>query len=130
MKSIHLFFILFLIWSCDQQQILIIEKGTLEGKVNIGPLCPVVSNPPDPACQPTEETYNNWPIIIWSIDKNTKIAKIKPNSDGDYKIDLPKGSYIVNLEKQHNFDKNLPVTIEIRSGETLLLNINIDTGIR
>jgi len=33
------------------------EKSPLAGKVNIGPLCPVERNPPDPSCQPTEETY-------------------------------------------------------------------------
>ncbi len=41
---------------CIQQQNRISEKGFLEGKITIGPLCPVEKFPPDPRCQPTEET--------------------------------------------------------------------------
>ncbi len=47
-----LLFAALLNWSCDEQQMQIVEKGFLEGKVTIGPLCPVETVPPDPACQP------------------------------------------------------------------------------
>lgn len=125
-----LLFTLLLIWSCDERQIQIFEKGFLEGKVTIGPLCPVEKFPPDPACEPTEETYRAWPIVVWTADKKTKIAKIQPNVDGNYKIDLPEGSYIVDLDKQHMFGKNLPATIDIEPSKTTILDIDIDTGIR
>jgi len=116
--------------SCDQQQKQVFEEGFLTGKVTIGPLCPVESFPPDPACQPTEETYKAWPIAVWTTDKKTKLAQIEPNLDGTYKFGLPEGSYLVDLEKQHLFGKNLPATINIKPGEMAMLNIDIDTGIR
>lgn len=107
------------------------NKGFLEGKVTIGPLCPVEGFPPDPRCQPTEETYKAWPIGIYTSDKRTKIAQIEPNIDGTYKMELPEGDYVVDLEKQQSFGgHNLPTTISINSGETTTLNIDIDTGIR
>lgn len=109
------------------------EKGFLEGKVTIGPLCPVQTVPPDPSCQPTEETYKYWQIAIWTSDKKTKVAQIEPNLDGTYKIELPVGNYIVDFEIQQPFGvggSNLPATISINSGETTTLNIDIDTGIR
>ncbi|MEK7081236.1 MAG: hypothetical protein AAB902_02520 [Patescibacteria group bacterium] len=40
--------------------------GFLEGKVTIGPLCPVERTPPDPACQPTEATYKAWQIAVYT----------------------------------------------------------------
>lgn len=119
-----------LIGGCIQQQNRTSEKGFLEGKVTIGPLCPVERYPPDPRCQPTEETYKAWPIAVYTPDKNTKVAQVEPLVNGTYKIELPAGEYTVDLEKQHMFGKNLPATVIINKGETTTLDINIDTGIR
>jgi len=130
MKFKLLLFTVLLFWTCEQHQTQILEIGFLEGKVTIGPLCPVETDPPDPACQPTQETYNNWPIVVWTADKRTKIATIKPDLHGNYKIDLPEGTYLIDLDKQHMFGKNLPVFIDIKSNEIIILNIDIDTGIR
>jgi len=123
-------FLVFFNWSCDQEQMQIVKKGYLEGKVTIGPLCPVETVPPDPACQPSQDTYEAWPIIIWTADKKTKIGTIEPELDGSYLIQIPEGTYVIDLDKQHRFGKNLPVKIEIVPFETLILNIDIDTGIR
>ena len=117
------------------------EKSPLAGKVNIGPLCPVERNPPDPSCQPTEETYRSWPIAVWTSDKKTKVSRISASFyndssissiDGTYKYELPVGNYIVDLEEQPSRagSSNLPTTIQITSGEITTLNIDIDTGIR
>ena len=43
-----------------------VTAGFLEGKVTIGPLCPVERTPPDPACQPTEATYKAWQIAVYT----------------------------------------------------------------
>jgi hypothetical protein len=130
LKFILMIFTVLLLCDCDQSQSQIFENGFLEGKITIGPLCPVETDPPDPACQPTQETYNNWPIVVWTSDKKMKIATIKPELDGNFLIDLPEGSYVVDLDKQHMFGKNLPATIIIEPDKTVLLNIDIDTGIR
>lgn len=116
--------------SCDQQENQNLEQGLLTGTVSIGPLCPVETDPPDPNCQPTEETYNAWPIVVWTLDKKSKLGQIKPNLDGAYSIELPIGSYLVDLEKQHLFGTTLPVVVKIGENETSILNIDIDTGIR
>jgi len=108
----------------------IAEKGFLEGKISIGPLCPVERIPPSPRCQPTEATYKAWQVAVWTADKKTKIVQIQPNLNGSYKIELPAESYIVNFEKRHLFSKNLPASINIKPHETTTLNISIDTGIR
>lgn len=123
-----------LISGCIQQPTdKLIKKGFLEGKVTIGPLCPVERFPPDPRCQPTEETYKSWPIAVWTADKKTKVAQIVPDLDGTYKLELPAGNYIVSLEKQVPFGLgagNLPANIAITSEKTAILNIGIETGIR
>lgn len=116
--------------SCNVESPPISKTGIVTGNVSIGPLCPVATDPPDPNCLPTQETYNAWPVAIWSSDKKTKIGQIKPNSMGDYVFELPEGNYILDLEILHFFGSNLPATIKITSQETTVFNIDIDTGIR
>jgi hypothetical protein len=108
------------------------ETGLLEGVILIGPLCPVETVPPDPACQPTAETYKAYPLGVYSSDGTKKIASILPNLDGSYITDLYPGTYKVVLEKEQQGpgSSNLPADITISSNDVTVLNINIDTGIR
>ena len=108
------------------------EKGFLSGNVNIGPICPVESTPPDPECQPTKETYKAWPIAVWTADKKSKITQIAVAADGTFKLELPAGTYTVDLENQQEVvgQKELPATVTIKAGHTTTLDIDIDTGIR
>jgi len=118
--------LLFLLLACQVQPQ---AKGGLEGKISIGPICPVERNPPDPACQPKAETYQAWPIAVLQDDK--KITTIVAKADGTFHIELPPGTYTVDHEKQQHFGKGtLPATVTIKSGETETLDIQIDTGIR
>ena len=106
------------------------KDGTLEGKITIGPLCPVERFPPDPACKPSQETYDAYQVAVWTLDKKTMIAEIKPNLDGNYKIELPEGNYVVDLENPHLFGSNLPAAVKISPAQTTTFDIDIDTGIR
>ena len=109
-----------------------VEKGILSGTVSIGPLCPVERIPPDPRCQPTEETYKSRPIAVWTANKKTKITQITVAADGTFKVELSPGSYIVNTENPQSGigSSNLPAAVTIKAGENTTLNVNFDTGIR
>ena len=63
------------------------ETGFLEGVISIGPLCPVETDPPDPGCLPTVETYKNYPVSIWTSNGRRRIAQINPALDGTYRIE-------------------------------------------
>jgi len=108
------------------------ETGFLEGIISIGPICPVETDPPDPGCLPTAETYKAYPVSIWTSDGGKKIAQINPALDGSYKTELDPGNYLVILENAKNgiSNSNLPVTVSINPQDKTVLNINIDTGIR
>ena len=104
-------------------------NGVLEGRVSIGPICPVERVPPDPACQPKPETYQAWPIGVF--EGKHKVTTIVVKADGTFSMELPPGTYVVDHLKQQHFGKGtLPATVEINSGETTTLDIVIDTGIR
>jgi len=119
-------------FSCIKQ-IQLGGDGVLKGKISIGPLCPVERVPPDPACQPTAETYKAWAIAVWTANKKIKVVALNPNLDGTYQVEISAGNYIVDFDVVHANPvggSNLPTVITITDKDTTILNINIDTGIR
>ena len=121
---------LILISGCEKKTIL--DAGYLEGTISIGPICPVETDPPNPGCLPTAETYKAYPVSVWTANGKTKIAQIKPSLDGTFSIKLIPGNYKIILEKSQGGTggSNLPVEVSISTQDKTILNINIDTGIR
>ena len=124
-------FLSFLFFSgCDKRD----NQGTgfLEGVISIGPICPVETDPPDPGCLPTAETYKAYAVSIWTSNGTKKVAQLNPALDGSYKTELDCGNYLVILEDSKNGpgSSNLPVEVSINSQNKTILNIDIDTGIR
>jgi hypothetical protein len=115
---------------CDRSYVE--TEGYLEGTITIGPLCPVEREPPDSACLPTAETFNAYPVGIWTVDGRQKIEQIRPSLNGSFRIALLPGYYLIVLEKDTGAigSSNLPAEILIMSEQTTFMNINIDTGIR
>ena len=126
--TVFLFGLLFS--GCDKQN----NQGTgfLEGVISIGPICPVETDPPDPACLPTAETYKAYAVSIWTSNGRKKIAQLNPALNGSYKTELVYGDYLVILENSQNRpgSSNLPVEVSIIPQNKTVLDINIDTGIR
>jgi len=107
------------------------DMGNLEGKISIGPICPVESVPPDPKCQPTAETYKAYPVAVWTADGSRRISQLNPSIEGFYSTTLNPGKYEVILEIRNSIGgSNLPVEVNISPDKTTTLNIEIDTGIR
>jgi hypothetical protein len=104
------------------------DSGTLTGNVTIGPLCPV-----EP-CTVTPErltaAYAARTIVV-SIPREAVIAEAVPDPYTGYSFILKPGTYIVDIKHQ-GIDRSpeLPKTVTIRAGETIRLDISIDTGIR
>ncbi|HUW93720.1 MAG TPA: hypothetical protein VMV74_11200 [Bacteroidales bacterium] len=108
---------------CDKQNNQ--ETGFLEGVISIGPICPVETDPPDPGCLPTAETYKAYAVSIWTSNGRKKITQIDPVLDGSYKTELVYGDYLVKLENGQNGPggSNLPVEISIIPQNKTVLNI-------
>ena len=128
--SISILFSLLFFSACENQSSK--ETGFLEGVISIGPICPVEKDPPDPACLPTAETYKAYPVSIWTSNGRRKIGQINPALDGSYKVELEPGNYLVILETVQSRvgSSNLPAKVLIIPQDTVILNIDIDTGIR
>jgi hypothetical protein len=125
-----LFFGLLVFSGCENKESQ--ETGVLEGTISIGPICPVETDPPEPGCLPTAETYKAYPVYIYTADGSQKIKLISPGSDGSFSVELAADSYLIVLEKENNGigSGNLPLEVTIKPSETTTIDIDIDTGIR
>ena len=117
---------------CEKHELLSGRSGVLKGVITIGPLCPVQTDPPDPACLPTAETYKSYPVVVMTSDGKKKVVQLSPELNGSFSIELAAGSYLVVLENNQNgiSRSNLPSLVSIMSNNETFLNIDIDTGIR
>ena len=105
------------------------EPGTLHGKVAIGPLQPVVT-PGEPAEVPCE-VYEARKIIVYDKSGEKLVEQVDIDCVGRYSVKLEPGTYTVDINRIGvDFSKGLPVQVEIESGITTRLDIDIDTGIR
>ncbi len=103
--------------------------GTLEGNVSIGPLQPVErpgEKPPVPC-----EVYEARKIMVYDRSGQRLVYQVDIDCDGHYRVDLKPGVYTVDINRL-GIDRSseVPGQVEIKSGETITLDIDIDTGIR
>jgi len=103
-------------------------NGTLTGKVSIGPLCPV-----EPCMVPHDRlvaAYTARPITL-STPAGTVVTTVTADPESGYTVVLKPGIYVVDIQHQGiGGSRELPTTVTIRRGETVRLDISIDTGIR
>jgi len=103
--------------------------GRLSGVVTIGPNCPVeqVGVP----CPPSPEAYAMRKVLVYDAQHNQLLHTVDIDSQGLYLIDLPPGTYVVDLKKA-GIDRSgdVPASVTIHANAVTTLNISIDTGIR
>ena len=102
--------------------------GTLTGNVSIGPLCPVEPCMVSP--DRLAAAYAARTLVV-SDPGGSVIATTVPDPYDGYSFRLKPGIYIIDIRHQ-GIDRSpdLPETVTISAGETVTLDITIDTGIR
>ncbi|MBA2563939.1 MAG: hypothetical protein H0V09_00775 [Gemmatimonadetes bacterium] len=70
-------------------------RGRVEGRVTIGPLCPVEQFPPDPSCRPTPATYAAVKILV-EAPSGEILREVALDDEGRYTVDLEPGSYLID----------------------------------
>ena len=105
-----------------------VATGTLSGNVTIGPLCPV-----EPCTVTPERLASAYAArtIVVSGKGGKVIAEVVPDPQTGYSVELQPGTYSVDIRHTGiDWSQDLPETVTIRAGETVRLDIWIDTGIR
>ena len=102
-------------------------NGTLAGNVTIGPLCPV--EPCSISRDQIVAAYAARPLMI-TTPGGVFVGLVTADPDIGYSISVRPGTYIVDIPHLGIGGSDLPKTVTVRPGETVRLDINIDTGIR
>lgn len=104
-------------------------SGILEGNVTIGPICPVEQ--PGHPCPVPCEMYQARKVLIYNSSGTKLIAEAAIDCNGHYRVELKSGGYTVDINHDgFGHISGVPEKIELKSGQTVELNIDIDTGIR
>ena len=108
----------------------LVQPGSLQGHVNIGPLTPVERAGVPTATVPPQ-VYAARQLVLYKEDGTTEISRIKLNDQGDYRVELAPGTYVLGLVRSGiDRTRELPATVTITSGATTTVDVSIDTGIR
>jgi len=121
---------LFTAASCSQKSL---QTGILQGGVTIGPITPVEVPGQNPTVPP--EVFSSRKVLVYdSTGKNlvaqVVIYQIKATANGYYAVQLVPGTYIVSASTSGIGGVSVPTLVIITAGQTTILDIDIDTGIR
>lgn len=106
--------------------------GRLSGVVTIGPNCPGPIIETAGPCPTPPDAYAARKILVYNAGKTTLMHGVDIDSQGLYTILLVPGTYVLDLQTKSAADRtnDLPQTVTIQANGTLMVNVNIDTGIR
>ena len=103
--------------------------GTLRGEVVAGPVCPVVTDPPDPDCE--DRPVPGAELVLEVVEGDGGQIRVLADEDGLFEIPLAAGRYtLIPQPMEGLLGTAAPVTLEISAGATIELSVVYDTGIR
>ncbi len=105
-----------------------IGSGTVNGKVILGPTCPVESIPPNPQCAP--KPYQTSVLISKNIETPTAFKTISTNPSGTFSVSLAPGEYDFYIQGASPYPRCTEQLVTVSAGKTSDITINCDTGIR
>lgn len=105
------------------------NSGIIQGLVSIGPITPVEKPGEKPPVPP--EVYEARKIMVYDKSGKNLIKQIDIDGEGRYVANLKPGIYIIDINHIGiDSSDDVPKQVEIQSGITIRLDIDIDTGIR
>lgn len=117
--------------SCQNNQQ---ETSTLQGTVSVGPLWPVERPGENPPVSP--QVFESRKVIIYdesktNMVKSVDLIQIDQSAKATYSTQLKPGKYVVDIN-HGGIDRSqqVPTNIEIRPGQIVVIDIDVDTGIR
>lgn len=104
-----------------------IDSG-VEGIVTIGPVCPVVRYPADPAC--ADKAYETTLVIKGNLIGKSGGILVQSDTQGYFSQELIPGTYTISAVGDRVMPRLSPVTFEVVLHKRISLNLQFDSGIR
>jgi hypothetical protein len=96
----------------------------VEGRVFIGPMCPVVKIGEECPDQPYQA------VLTVNSPKGERIVQVQTEADGTFKIPLPPGDYILHPESPNVMPFAQEQSFTVEAGKFTQVIVNYDSGIR
>ena len=79
----------------------------------------------------TPQTYIDYPLVVLSSDGNRQIAVVNADAKGNYRVELPPGAYLLDIENRvRTHVRAKPTPFTVLAGQTVHVDMEMDTGIR
>jgi hypothetical protein len=79
----------------------------------------------------SDGNYADYPLVILSRDRTKEIARVTPDENGNYRVALPPGDYVLDVQDhRRRHARAAPQPFTVASNQTAHVDMNIDTGIR
>ena len=105
-------------------------QGFLEGRLKIISRRPVALADENTA-PTTARNYADYPLIILTGDETKQIARITADKDGNYRVALPPGDYILDVQRGESAQlRAKPQPFTVVANETVHVDMTIVTGSR
>jgi hypothetical protein len=107
--------------------------GFLEGHLTIVSLKTVELAEASPSKETAPEMYAEYRLIVLSRDGQNEIARITADRNGNYRISLPPGDYVLDAEGRARTPKRVrakPQQFTIRPNQSVRVNMDVDPGAR
>ena len=103
--------------------------GTLNGYVNIGPLCPV--EPCNFSEEQLKNAHSNYRVVLYD-SKMKEIKKLSIDGKGLFKTNLKPGTYYLEVKPiaGQSLDTTPPAKVTISKGKVSNIKMAHDTGLR
>ena len=114
--------------------ILAAPPGFVEGHLNIVSLKEVELAHNDassarPKAHP--QNYGEYPLAILSKDGQGEVARVTADERGNFRVSLPPGDYILDIQlRRRGSVRAKAQAFSVVSGQTVHVDMNLDTGIR
>jgi carboxypeptidase family protein len=100
----------------------------VSGVAVAGPICPVVTDPPQSGCD--DRPVEGADLVIVD-DSGDRVATVTTGEDGSFAVDLPPGSYRLQPQPVAGLMGTAPeATFTVTTGGSAELTVSYDTGIR
>jgi hypothetical protein len=103
--------------------------GFMEGHLKIVRLGAAEPSDDMPRQAVAPETYAKYPLVVLSQDGNSEISQVTADRNGNYRVALPPGAYILGV--QDRAAKRLrakPQPFTVASNQTVRVDMNVIVG--
>lgn len=93
-----------------------------------GPVCPVETVPPDPACAPRPVA---GAVLVIRDGAGSEVARVVTGSDGSFFVELPAGEYLVEPQPADGLlGTAASQSVAVVDANAAVIQLEYDTGIR